>query len=158
MPQNLTPSFPWIAPPHPPPWCNPRKGRDQTLLSGNPTPASEVSGLGIGGARSVGRSVGSDRPISPATKEDSRRSRRGRTSMRAGGQKRGKVGKGAATGGAADADADGDDDATNEQLLSPSRNIRLHYNLKCILFYERLRESRLISSLLPPWRFPCNLF
>ena len=26
--QNLIPSFPWIAPP-PPPWHNPRKGRDQ---------------------------------------------------------------------------------------------------------------------------------
>ena len=23
--QNLIPSFPWIAPPCPPPWCNPRK-------------------------------------------------------------------------------------------------------------------------------------
>ena len=29
--QNLIPSFPWIAPPHPPPWRNPRKGRDQIL-------------------------------------------------------------------------------------------------------------------------------
>ena len=27
--QNLIPSFPWIAPPRPPPWRNPRKGRDQ---------------------------------------------------------------------------------------------------------------------------------
>ena len=35
MLQNLIPSFPWIAPPRPPPWCNPRKGRDQILLSGN---------------------------------------------------------------------------------------------------------------------------
>ena len=33
--QNLIPSFPWIAPPHPPPWRNPRKGRDQILPSGN---------------------------------------------------------------------------------------------------------------------------
>ena len=33
--QNLIPSFPWIAPPHPPPWHNPRKGRDQILPSGN---------------------------------------------------------------------------------------------------------------------------
>ena len=28
MLQNLIPSFPWIAPPHPPPWHNRRKGRD----------------------------------------------------------------------------------------------------------------------------------
>ena len=33
--QNLIPSFPWIAPPRPPPWPNPRKGRDQILPSGN---------------------------------------------------------------------------------------------------------------------------
>ena len=33
--QNLIPSFPCIAPPHPPPWHNPRKGRDQILLFGN---------------------------------------------------------------------------------------------------------------------------
>ena len=33
--QNLIPSFPWIAPPWPPPWRNPRKGRDQILPSGN---------------------------------------------------------------------------------------------------------------------------
>ena len=33
--QNLIPSFPWIAPPRPPPWRNPRKGRDQILPSGN---------------------------------------------------------------------------------------------------------------------------
>ena len=33
--QNLIPSFPWIAPTHPPPWRNPRKGRDQILPSGN---------------------------------------------------------------------------------------------------------------------------
>ena len=33
--QNLIPSFPWIAPPRPPPWGNPRKGRDQILPSGN---------------------------------------------------------------------------------------------------------------------------
>ena len=32
---NLIPSFPWIAPPRPPPWRNPRKGRDQILPSGN---------------------------------------------------------------------------------------------------------------------------
>ena len=31
--QNLIPSFPWIAPPRPPPWRNPRKGRDQILPS-----------------------------------------------------------------------------------------------------------------------------
>ena len=36
MLQNLIPSFPWIAPPRPPPWRNPRKGRDQILPSGNP--------------------------------------------------------------------------------------------------------------------------
>ena len=35
MLQNLIPSFPWIAPPGPPPWRNPRKGRDQILPSGN---------------------------------------------------------------------------------------------------------------------------
>ena len=29
--QNLIPSFPWIAPPHPPPWRNPRKGRNKIL-------------------------------------------------------------------------------------------------------------------------------
>ena len=34
--QNLIPSFPWIAPPRPPPWRNPRKGRDLILPSGNP--------------------------------------------------------------------------------------------------------------------------
>ena len=33
--QYLIPSFPWIAPPHPPPWRNPRKERDQILPSGN---------------------------------------------------------------------------------------------------------------------------
>ena len=33
--QNLIPSFPWIAPPRPPPWRNPRKGRDQILPSCN---------------------------------------------------------------------------------------------------------------------------
>ena len=33
--QNLIPSFPWIAPPRPPHWHNPRKGRDQILPSGN---------------------------------------------------------------------------------------------------------------------------
>ena len=35
MLQNLIASFPWIAPPCPPPWRNPRKGRDQILPSGN---------------------------------------------------------------------------------------------------------------------------
>ena len=50
--QNLIPSFPWIAPPHPPPWRNPRKGRDQILLSGN-------LGQGQGGLRRRdGRVVG----------------------------------------------------------------------------------------------------
>ena len=33
--QNLIPSHPWIAPPRPPPWRNPRKVRDQILPSGN---------------------------------------------------------------------------------------------------------------------------
>ena len=33
--QNLIPSFPWIAPPRPPPRRNPRKGRDQILPSSN---------------------------------------------------------------------------------------------------------------------------
>ena len=33
--QHLIPSFPWIAPPRPPPWRNPRKGRDQILPAGN---------------------------------------------------------------------------------------------------------------------------
>ena len=33
--RNLIPSFPWIAPPRPPPWPNPRKGRDRILPSGN---------------------------------------------------------------------------------------------------------------------------
>ena len=33
--KNLIPSFPWIAPPCPPPRRNPRKGRDQILPSGN---------------------------------------------------------------------------------------------------------------------------
>ena len=32
---DLIPSFPWIAPPRPPPWRNPRKGRDQILPSAN---------------------------------------------------------------------------------------------------------------------------
>ena len=36
--QNLIPPFPWIAPPRPPPWRNPRKGRDQILPSGNSDP------------------------------------------------------------------------------------------------------------------------
>ena len=35
MLQNLIPSFPYIAPPRPPPWFNPRKGRDLILPSGN---------------------------------------------------------------------------------------------------------------------------
>ena len=35
MLHNLIPSFPWIAPPRPPPWRNPRKGRDQILYSGS---------------------------------------------------------------------------------------------------------------------------
>ena len=30
--QNLIPSFPWIAPPRPPPWRNPRQGRDLAPL------------------------------------------------------------------------------------------------------------------------------
>ena len=46
--QNLIPSFPWIAPPSPPPWRNPRKGRDQILPSGNtalpPFPDSTARG------------------------------------------------------------------------------------------------------------------
>ena len=33
--QNLIPSSTWIAPPRPPTWRNPRKGRDQILPSGN---------------------------------------------------------------------------------------------------------------------------
>ena len=33
--QNLIPSLPRIAPPRPPPWRNPRKGRNQILPSGN---------------------------------------------------------------------------------------------------------------------------
>ena len=33
--QNMIPSFPWTVPPCPPPWLNPRKGRDQILPSGN---------------------------------------------------------------------------------------------------------------------------
>ena len=33
--QNWIPSFPWIAPPCPPLWRNPRKGRDRILPSGN---------------------------------------------------------------------------------------------------------------------------
>ena len=36
--QNLIPSFPWIAPPRSPSWCNPRKGRDHILPSGNLPP------------------------------------------------------------------------------------------------------------------------
>ena len=40
--QNLIPSSPWIAPPRPPPWRNPRKGRDQILPSGNPLDAGDV--------------------------------------------------------------------------------------------------------------------
>ena len=41
--QNLIPSFPWIAPPRPPPWHNPRKGRDQILPSGNPALSLSLS-------------------------------------------------------------------------------------------------------------------
>ena len=33
--QILIPSFPWIVPPRPPSWRDPRKGRDQILPSGN---------------------------------------------------------------------------------------------------------------------------
>ena len=33
--QNLIRSLPWIAPPRPPPWRNPRKGSDRILPSGN---------------------------------------------------------------------------------------------------------------------------
>ena len=33
--QKLIPAFPWIAPPCPPLWRNPWKGRDQILPSGN---------------------------------------------------------------------------------------------------------------------------
>ncbi len=55
--QNLIPSFPWIAPPRPPPWRNPRKGRDQILPSGNPVGGGRVEageealGVGRGGGR-----------------------------------------------------------------------------------------------------------
>ena len=42
MLRNLIPSFPWIAPPRPPMWRNPRKGRDQILPSGNLVCRSEV--------------------------------------------------------------------------------------------------------------------
>ena len=57
--QNLIPSFPWIAPPRPPPWRNPRKGRDQILPSGNPGPGASAAVCvaggegGHGGARLV---------------------------------------------------------------------------------------------------------
>ncbi len=44
--QNLIPSFPWIAPPRPPPWRNPRKGRDQILPSGNPESDRKVKRSG----------------------------------------------------------------------------------------------------------------
>ena len=44
--QNLIPSFPWIAPPCPPPWRNPRKGRDQILPSGS---LSDAMAMGISG-------------------------------------------------------------------------------------------------------------
>ena len=52
--QNLIPSFPWIAPPRPPPWRNPRKGRDQILQSGNlagavATTSPQLPRLGGGG-------------------------------------------------------------------------------------------------------------
>ena len=46
---TLQNSFPWIAPPHTPPWRNPRKGRDQILPSGN-----------LGSRRSSGGSLGED--------------------------------------------------------------------------------------------------
>ena len=42
--QNLIPSFPWIAPPRPPPWRNPRKGRDQILPSGNHDSCNKKNG------------------------------------------------------------------------------------------------------------------
>ena len=54
--QNLIPSFPWIAPPRPPPWRNPRKGRNQILLSGNTDVRSLVEG-GKNGIRSFGLTV-----------------------------------------------------------------------------------------------------
>ena len=44
--QNWIPSFPWIAPPRPPPWRNPRKGRDQILPSGS---LSDAMAMGISG-------------------------------------------------------------------------------------------------------------
>ena len=47
--QNLIPSCPWIAPPRPPPWRNPRKGRDQILPSGN---------LGVAGGGGSGQREG----------------------------------------------------------------------------------------------------
>ena len=57
--QNLIPSFPWIAPPRPPPWRNPRKGRDQILRSGN-------LAQGPPAARpSRGRPCGNPRPRRP---------------------------------------------------------------------------------------------
>ena len=32
---KVDPFLSWVSPPRPPPWCNPRKGRDQILPSGN---------------------------------------------------------------------------------------------------------------------------
>ena len=58
--QNLIPSFPWIGLPHPPPWRNPKKGRDQILPSCNHgldnqtmIPTSCMSGIvtGVGGPK-----------------------------------------------------------------------------------------------------------
>lgn len=71
------------------------------------------------------RQVGSDRPISPATKEDSRRRRR-RTSMRAGRSRSEREREGGKGGGHRRRRCRcrrrrGDDDATNEQLLARAR-------------------------------------
>ena len=45
--QNLIPSSPWIVPPRPPPWRNPRNGRHQILPCGNLGEGTGKEGRGL---------------------------------------------------------------------------------------------------------------
>ena len=58
MLQNLIPSFPWNA--RPPPWRNPRKGRDQILLSGNTGRHSTKKPRSLVGDQGAERGLGLD--------------------------------------------------------------------------------------------------
>ena len=63
--QNLISSFPWIAPPRPPPWRNPRKGRDQIMPSGNHGPELLREPKRIGDDIDGGRARACVTPFSP---------------------------------------------------------------------------------------------